>query len=253
MQRGVKNKIGYFSFGLLAGITIGVVFGVTIKSLLGHLNQLDTGIVKIGSKEDRISQRLDSIEGKIKQNSPKAPAVAAPAGNVVRKTVQQPVAANTTPTLPVKNKAKKIVDREDTIAFADNTYDSSDVVVMTNQMINSISLELVNLDTDRDGKSKIAETTDSAIDALNGMTPVKPPSSYLVEYWASPLNFKGYKMSLGKIILYGMNPNVRLKLVKLNNNYYLFAGRVAYMVNYTDDLRPFDKVTDKNILKKLSL
>lgn len=254
MQRTIKNKITFFTFGLLAGVTIGVVFGVAIKALFGHLNDLHIGIVKIGSKEEQISQRLDSIEGKMADNKKKTVVVSV-VKPVVKKVIHSVGADSTGKTGAVKDSAQKpVADGEDSIPLDNSQEDTAgDVIVMTNQLVSVARVKLMNMDSAGSKQSKAARESDSAIAALNGTNVVSAPSSYRIEFWESPLNFRGYKMSLGKIIVYGISSNAHLRLVKLDDVYYLLADQNAYRVDYTDDLKQFDRVTDKTILKKLSL
>ncbi|HXP51901.1 MAG TPA: hypothetical protein VN922_18235, partial [Bacteroidia bacterium] len=62
-----------------------------------------------------------------------------------------------------------------------------------------------------------------------------------------------YKMSKGKIVLYGINSNTDMKLVKWDDGYYLMSNQIVYKVEYTDDYKPFEKVMDKTVLKKITL
>lgn len=254
MQRNIKNKITFFTFGLLAGVTIGVVFGVAIKALFGHLNDIHIGMVKLGSKEEQISQRLDSIEGKMADNKKKTIVVVAK-NNTPAKTNNKLFAENTNKT--AKDSARQLTDGQDSLSLVNNDNADEDstqnVVVMTNQLVSIANVGVVNLDTVKNQKSRAAEQADSAIVTLNGTAEIKPSASYRVEFWESPLNFRGYKMSLGKIIVYGISSHAALKMIKMDDAYYLVANRDAYRVEYTDDLKQFDKVTDKAILKKLSL
>jgi hypothetical protein len=60
-------------------------------------------------------------------------------------------------------------------------------------------------------------------------------------------------MSDGKLILYGITPDVPVNITLTDNTYYLQVGQSVYKVDFTDDYRPFEKVLDKTILKKLSI
>lgn len=248
MQRNLKDKIKFFSFGLTAGLTIGVVFAVAIKAVLGHFNDLNLGILKLGSKQYEISQRLDSIEGKISNQDKKT--VVIPSIKENTKSPEQSAA--------VKNAGvdtlKRSVDNRDTMAVAQSNDDSnSNVVVMTNELVSVANIPVTDLDSTVSKRSKSVGRSDSMIASMNEMTQDIYPVDYRVEFWQSPLNFKGYKMSLGKIILYGVNSNIPFRLIKWDEVYYLVSNEDAYVVNYTDDAKPFDRVTDRNILKKFSL
>jgi|GEM_PF-1268919 len=252
MQRNIKYKVTFFTFGLLAGVTIGVVFAVTIKEVLGHFNDLRTGIVNLGSKEDKISQRLDSLEDKMSTKDKKPEVVIV---NKTAATSPQLAIANNTKAAVDSNSPTAAVDGKDSIAIvADTTSNESpDVVVMTNQLVNVSNVTLTDFDSAQTKKSAAAKHSDSLIASMNGTEQVTPITNYRVEFWESPINFRGYKMSLGKIILYGVSTKTPVKLVKWEDSYYLVTNQMLYRMEYTDDLKSFDKVTDKTTLKKFSL
>jgi len=254
MQRNIKNKVTFFTFGLLAGVTLGVVFGVAIKELFGHLNALRSSLVSLGSKEDKMAQRIDSLEGKISSQDKKTVVM------VVKDNAKAPQAASAISKEKSSDSVaakKAIKDGRDSVLNLELNNDSNvntNVVVMTNQLVTVSKVALVNMDSIQDKKSAAAQKSDSLITSMNEMgQTVSTPSSYRIEYWVSPINFRGYKMSLGKIILYGVSTKAPLKLVKWDDAYYLQSDQMVYRLDYTDDLRPFDRVTDKTILKKFSL
>jgi len=252
MQRNIKYKVTFFTFGLLAGVTIGVVFAVTIKEVLSHFNDLRTGIVNLGSKQDKIAQRLDSLEGKISSQDKKTAVIAQKANAKVI----DPNSGNAHKTTTDSNASAAILDGKDSVAIAGNENEvdsSSNVVVMTNQLVTVSSVTLVDLDSAQTKRSTAAKRSDSIIASMNGLDESAPSNNYRVEFWESPLNFRGYKMSQGKLILYGVSTKSPLKLVKWDDSYYLLTEQMLYRMDYTDDLKPFDKVTDKTTLKKISL
>ena len=239
----MKNKIALFAFGLLAGIAIGVVFDVGIKAVFRQIRELHLSLNKIGVQQNQISQRLDSIQGKLKDDKK---------GNFVTKgdartVVPMTQAGNSTSTKNAANDSTKNADS----VVAEKEQSDSNVVVMTNQLITVASLPVKNIDSIATDKKTVR--SDSMLASMTNTSDESEPMVYRVEFWQSPLNFKGYKMSLGKLILYGINSTGRVSLVKGDDGYYLLANQSAYRVMYTDDYKPFERVTDKTVLKKLSL
>ena len=99
---------------------------------------------------------------------------------------------------------KPIVQKDRGETAADGTTEDSDIVVMTNQLLSVLSVPLSTKDTNV--MSKKNKETDSTLAAMSDIGDIKDPLQYRIEFWKSPLNYKGYKMSRGKIILYGMSP-----------------------------------------------
>lgn len=247
VERSSKNKIRFFSFGVIAGVTIGVVFAVGIKSLLGHFNDLSKGILKIDSRQDEISQRLDSIQGEI-ANQNKKP-VAVPIINNTS-SVAQPIVDDTKkPEEKTEDTVKRGVDSNDTLAFVSKEENYENAIIMTNQLVSVSNISLTSIDS----SSTTNDNSDSLLASLNETPQINKSSNWRIEFWQSPLNFKGYKMSLDKIVLYGINSNISFRLVKWNDLYYLVSNQDAYVVDFTDEPKPFDKVVDKNTLKKFNL
>jgi hypothetical protein len=72
-----------------------------------------------------------------------------------------------------------------------------------------------------------------------------------VEFWISPLNYKGYKMNRSKLVLYGLGDVSGVRLYKLDDEMYLHTGSVIYRLDYTNDFKPYERVTSEAILSKL--
>jgi hypothetical protein len=238
----MKNKIVLFVFGLLAGIAIGVVFDVGIKAVFRQIRELHLSLNKIGVQQSQISQRLDSIQGKLKDNKKGAVAIKTDMKAIMPVVQKDNAVAKNTLTNGSGNADSLIAEKEQS---------DSNIVVMTNQLITISSLHVKDIDSVSSNKSNAR--SDSMLASMTNTSNEEDPSVYRVEFWQSPLNFKGYKMSLGKLVLYGINSTGHVALVKGDDGYYLLANQSAYKVIYTDDFKPFERVTDRMVLKKLSL
>ena len=241
----MKNKIGFLVIGLVAGVILGVIFDVGIKTIFNQVRKLDISLRKINNQQDKISQRLDSIQGKLKDGS-KATIP------VINKTFSKtPLAVVPQKHDTIAAKAKEEKTNNDTDSTMVIQSHDSNIVVMTNQLVSVKTLPLKNIDSLMVNRS--TERSDSVIASMSNIDEEKDPSVYRVEFWQSPLNFKGYKMSKGKIILYGINSTAPVRLVKWDDSYYLLSSPNVYKVIYTDDYKPFEKVVDKTVLKKIIL
>lgn len=236
----MKNKILIFIVGLFAGLTIGVLFSVAIKTLISQFKELHLSLNKINLKQSQLSQRLDSIQGKLVPDVKKPAPVVQPN----QKMSQANPVRNSTGNENAKPQNSKSTN---TTGMAQD----SDIVVMTNQLISVLSVPFKNKDTN--SVNKKSEETDSVLESMSEVSDTKDPVNYRIEFWKSPLNYKGYKMSKGKIILYGISPVSNASLTKADGTYYLLVNQNAFRVEYTDDYKLFDRVTDKTILKKLGL
>ena len=55
-----------------------------------------------------------------------------------------------------------------------------------------------------------------------------------VEFWESPIGFKGYKLSKSKLILYGLSPQLDYTILKQNDIYYLKFHSITYELKETE-------------------
>jgi hypothetical protein len=72
-----------------------------------------------------------------------------------------------------------------------------------------------------------------------------------VEFWSSPLNYRGYKMNRSKLVLYGFSDPEGVRLFKLDDEVYLHTGSAVYRLDFSNDFRPYERVTSEVILGKL--
>lgn len=241
----MKNKVFIFTIGLVAGLTIGVLFSVAIKELIAQFKELHISLNRINIRQSQLSQRLDSIQGKLVPDTKKPAAMQAQAN---AKPITPSTARNNAPQQDAKNSTSSA--KTDLSAKA-GSEDDSNVVVMTNQLVSVLSVHLRNMDTNSINKKSVE--TDSTLASMSDVDNTKSPANYRIEFWKSPLNYKGYKMSDGKIILYGLVPDMPVNIILIDDNYYLQVAQAVYKIEFTDEYRPFEKVLDKTILKKLSI
>ena len=65
-----------------------------------------------------------------------------------------------------------------------------------------------------------------------------PGNLYHLEFWKSPVNYMGYKMSNNRIILFGIFKYELATLEYANTNIYLKLENIYYMLKETDKYRP---------------
>ena len=84
----------------------------------------------------------------------------------------------------------------------ENPSNNNDVVVRKDELLSTKTLEVLNLDPVAKMNGK-----DSLLQKVSGIKDDRSTSKqYLnIEFWSSPLNYKGYKMSKYKLILYGVS------------------------------------------------
>lgn len=121
---------------------------------------------------------------------------------------------------------------------------NEEIVVMRDELLRTIFIDAVTISKSLSAKS------DSLIQNLQGGNQTKP-GNYRVEFWRSPVNFKGYRLLRTSVITFGLDPDEPLKLYDLNNTIYLRSGNSVFRLQLTDKFLPFKRVTDESLLKQL--
>ncbi len=154
----------------------------------------------------------------------------------------------------VDNEQQKIIKKDslknqdvDSLSYEIGTMTNDDIVVKKDELITSKTVELVIIDIAAKNNSK-----DSLLHKVSGIPEDKNNKPFLnIEFWQSPLNYKGYKMSKYKLVIYGINPSDNFKLYKVDEMVYLKSNSVIYKLDYSSDFRPYEKTTDESIIAKL--
>jgi hypothetical protein len=110
--------------------------------------------------------------------------------------------------------------------------------ISTEKMIRSVQFPIVYLADE--------QPTDTAMAELLGIEDVQSKSMF-VEFWESPLNFEGYKLSKKKLVVYGLSPQFDYKVYKEGTNYYLSYQNVYYKMKETQDFLPFTEVAKSEV------
>ena len=143
-----------------------------------------------------------------------------------------------------------IEDETDTLEFSEidstlyevNYADSlgeDDLSISREKMIKSVKLPIVFL-----GEEIVAK--DTAIKEMLGIDELVAKSLF-VEFWESPLNFEGYKLSKKKLIVYGLSPQFNYKVYRNDDNYYFAYQNVFYKMKETQDFLPFLEVAKSEV------
>lgn len=123
-----------------------------------------------------------------------------------------------------------------------------DVVVRKDEFLLTKTVEVLNLDPVAKMNGK-----DSLLQKVSGIKDDRSSSKQFlnIEFWSSPLNYKGYKMSKYKLVLYGIASAEGIKLYKLDDVTYLKSASFIYRLDAIGDFKPYERITDESIINKL--
>lgn len=102
-----------------------------------------------------------------------------------------------------------------------------------------------------DTRNDNAPLTQEAAQKLNPEAGIpdeeKITSDVVVEFWVSPINYKGYKMSRNKLILFGIEEPDAVKLFRLNDFLYMKYGNEFYRLLNSYDFLAFQRLKEADV------
>ncbi|MCX6231843.1 MAG: hypothetical protein NTZ33_09895 [Bacteroidetes bacterium] len=121
----------------------------------------------------------------------------------------------------------------DSIKGETNNGNSDDFVIAKDELLFTRIIKVEGVNTANDKK-------EAALDSLliNDKTKKLPSNLVKVEFWRSPINYKGYKYSGNKLVLFGIYVYENASLESRNNKLYLNYTNTFYLIENTDDFEP---------------
>ncbi len=131
----------------------------------------------------------------------------------------------------------------DSLPSTSNT--NEEIVVRRDELLKSILIEASII-----GKPSQSIKTDSLLNVFQGGQNTNE-NTFRLEFWQSPVNFKGFKLIRNGIISFGLDPEDITKLFDLNGTLILRSGNFFYRIYPTDRFMPYQRITDENTIKQL--
>jgi len=140
-----------------------------------------------------------------------------------------------TDTLAVDSLDQKKVIVTDTLKI--NVQEVKDSVTDENlSIVADVRLKLINLPV-----IHVLSNVDDSDSLLKSAIDINDiDNKYInVEFWESPINFSGYKLSKSKLIIYGLSPQLDYQIYKRNESYYLIFHSITYELFETEEFSQF--------------
>lgn len=118
------------------------------------------------------------------------------------------------------------------------------VKVAQEELLSVKNIKVINLDNE--------SSRDTLTGQLAGITPTEFPNLFFVEFWKTPLNSKGYRMTRNRVILYGLSDFSSITIYKVDDNYYLKNDNIVYKISSGTEFKPMELVNDSNLLAKIN-
>ncbi len=242
-----SNRSLLFLLGLVLGLLAGAGFFIfKMDDLLKNVNILnssrDTLIIQqevTNNSEEKKSK--SDIKKYIDQQSKDTSKKSMSSAELLAKKYSREV-----PIRRVMAEADSLL--RDSASIAANQGGPENFVVRKDELLNSKSFEVVNLQS-----AETENSSDSLLEKVSGIKDEKKNviAAFKVEFWQSPINYRGYKMTKNKIVLFGINPDENIKLFHLEDDMFMKQNQSFFKLYFTDDFKQFEKVTDASVIAKL--
>jgi hypothetical protein len=129
----------------------------------------------------------------------------------------------------------------DELASIDSTYDfragynGDDIIVATDELI---FIRIINVIGD--SLSKGGKNLDSLLIGEKGN--YGPQRKYRVEFWKSPINYRGYRLQKDRLVIFGIEEYNEAILRRVDSRLYLMVGSKAYLLEENADYQSLNPV-----------
>lgn len=144
---------------------------------------------------------------------------------------------------------QKVMAEADSLLKDSSFYRSSEIfVVRKDELLGSRNIAVINLQ-----QPDPTNSSDSLLEKISGIKDGKKNiiASFKVEFWQSPINYKGYKMTKNKIVLFGIDPEDAIKFFHADDAIFVKQNQNFFKLYFTDEFKQFEKVTDASVIAKL--
>ncbi len=164
------------------------------------------------------------------------------------KVVEQVVAPSTGNNEQEKQKTKASVNTKKSPNINYNEVDAllkdDDITVAKEELLSVKNIKVIDLDS--------PNKQDTLTGQLAGITSSGFSNLFFVEFWKTPLNSTGYRMTRNRVILYGISDFSSITIYKVDENYYLKNDDVVYKISIGTDFKPMELVNDTDLLAKIN-
>ncbi|MEX1188067.1 MAG: hypothetical protein WED33_02345 [Bacteroidia bacterium] len=150
----------------------------------------------------------------------------------------------TIPVQPIFEEASDTITETEELVTEEIPEVKEEIVVMRDEFIGYLELPLLTI-----GDPLNTQQRDSLINELQGSPEKK--KNFRIEFWKSPVNYRGYRLIGNKIMLFGMPNEKKISLYKYKGRLYLKNGVNTYKIVENEDFESFAKVIDESILNAL--
>lgn len=230
---GKYYKILLISVGLLLGIILGGL--IVYFALGGSVKNIYVFNQPSKEKEENAAKEQKTEEAKDKKE--KAPS------QVVIKYLKKDDSNKEDDIDETSLTENDSIIKNKNLSVVNSTSEDEEIIVRKDELIFSEMLMVINLDTikNNSGDSLAKSAANIKEPAINQL--------YQVEYWKSPLNYRGYKFSKNKLVVYGIEYLDKGHIFRWKENFYFKANGIVYALEKTPEFKSFEIANNPDLLK----
>ncbi|MDQ3191601.1 MAG: hypothetical protein M3Q58_08410 [Bacteroidota bacterium] len=240
---------------LIIGVLLGIIIGSGIFWYLSGFSGKNIFIVNQHTaqhQDNKLKQTGPELKKeKILSKVEKQPELA----NEITETdsLSEKIVENSDDKKDLKIKSDLLNDTTLLAYVGDSAYNNSiyeeQIVVKKDELLSSKIINLIDL-TQNKNTTKLKK--DSLIQVTSGIKEPEPVNTYIIEFWKSPINYKGYKIGRNKLIIFGLQETGNARLFSINNQLYLKNFDRFYKIQKGIEFQSFELITDPEILNLLN-
>ena len=126
----------------------------------------------------------------------------------------------------------------------DALLNDEDIKIAEEELLSVKNIKVIDLDAN--------QKRDTLTGQLAGVSSTDYPNLFFVEFWKTPLNSRGYRMTRNRVILYGLSDFSSVTIYKVDDNYYLKNDAVVYKISSGTEFKSMELVQDSDLLAKIN-
>lgn len=231
-----KDRLQVFVIGLMLGLLIGCGFFIL---------KLDDYFTELNFYKQLSQKQKEKTEVKMEDK-----AITKSKENQSRNKLSYKPISTVDNMDSTKKEAAVLNTYVDSLAIRDTTVvnanTNNEIVVRKDELLATRQVDMANLSVNANDKDSLLQKVSGIRDDKNTVK-----QSMNVEFWRSPINYRGYKMAKNKIVLFGVAEQDDIKLYHLDDASYIRLQQGVFKIDYTNDFRQFERINDESVLARL--
>ena len=144
-------------------------------------------------------------------------------------------------------KENTVSKKNESVISVNDITDSSYTTSENYQVLKEELISVKNIYVKTLSPEEKISAADSLAASLSGVNSSAKEEFFMIEFWKTPLNSKGYKMTRSRLLIYGYLEKSDLALVKQDDNYYLRNNRIIYRLNYSSEFKTLERSNESDV------